>query len=144
MVGPSSVTATEGEEVTFTCQVTSTPEPVVTWMFNGTNVNISSDNYTITQTTDGDYSLTIRSVTTSNTGTYTCQVNNTAIPKVVMEDIDLSVNCEYYHGYCASTKPQWFLTVTESRVRVSFMCTHKAMVIFPIKTNHSPPPMHSS
>ena len=94
VVGQSSVTVMEGEDVTLTCQVMSAPEPVVTWLFNGTDVNTSSDSYAIAQisTTDGEYSLTINSVTTSNTGTYTCQVNNTAIPEVVTGDIALTVN----------------------------------------------------
>ena len=95
MVGSSSVTAVEGEEVTLTCRVMSTPQPVVTWMFNGTNVNISSGSYRMIQTTDGDHSLIIKNATTANTGIYTCQVNNTAIPEVVTEQISLAVNCEW-------------------------------------------------
>ena len=52
----------------------------------------SSDGYTTIPTSDGEYSLIINSVMTSSTGTYTCRVSNTAIPEVVMEDIDLTVN----------------------------------------------------
>ena len=94
VVGSSIVTATEGEEVTLTCQVTSTPSPVVTWVFNGMNVNISSDSYLTTQTTDGGHSLIIRSATPANTGIYTCQVYNPAIPEVVTREIELTVYCE--------------------------------------------------
>ena len=94
VAGSSTVTAVEGDEVTLTCQVMSTPQPVVTWMFNGTNVNISSDRYEVRQTTDGTHSLIINSATIADTGIYTCHVNNTAIPAVVMDEIDLTVDRE--------------------------------------------------
>ena len=95
MVGSNNLTATEGDEVTLTCQVTSAPEPVVTWMFNGTNVMAtSSDDHHMIQNIDSNYSFTIKNATTANTGTYTCQVNNTAIPEVVEQLIFLSVRGE--------------------------------------------------
>ena len=97
VVGSSSVNASEGDEVTLTCLARSNPLPVVTWFFNGTEViTTSSDVYRTTQTIDSEYSLIINNATTVSTGTYTCVVNNTAIPEVVMEQIFLTVRRELY------------------------------------------------
>ena len=96
VVGENNLTATEGEEVTLTCQVTSTPEPVVTWMLDGTNVMVtSSDDHYVIKNIDSNYLFIIKNATPANSGNYTCQVNNTVIPEVVVQWIFLRVTGEH-------------------------------------------------
>ena len=95
VIGSSDINATEGEELAFTCRVTSIPQPVFTWLFNGTNISTTRSNFRMTQSINGDYSLIIKSAARNNTGIYTCQVNNTAIPEVVTRNFTVFVSCEW-------------------------------------------------
>ena len=73
----------EGRDVAnFTCQAIGEPAPNISWYFNGTMINESdTSKYRIElrliNSTTTEKTLTVYNVTSSDVGTYTCNVNNT-------------------------------------------------------------------
>ncbi|XP_055079317.1 basement membrane-specific heparan sulfate proteoglycan core protein isoform X9 [Periophthalmus magnuspinnatus] len=69
-----SVQAARGSTVTFTCQATGVPTPIITWRLNWGHIPTSAR---ITMTSeDGRGTLTIRDVKETDQGAYTCEAIN--------------------------------------------------------------------
>ena len=71
----------KGDTTSFTCQATGEPVPTISWYFNGVPVDETNTmKYTISvmslNTTTISNTLTIKSVDTSDMGTYTCNATN--------------------------------------------------------------------
>ena len=77
----SSKSIDKGQNETLTCSATGCPVPTIRWTKDGANL-------TQTGTT-----LTLSSVTKSDTGRYTCHASNGNDSK--SNDMTLTVNCEY-------------------------------------------------
>jgi len=96
--GMMDETQNEGDNASFTCQVTGKPIPTITWYFNGTPVDESNTmKYTISMMslniTTISNTLAIINVESSDVGTYTCNATN-----VISTDISsavLTVNCKF-------------------------------------------------
>ena len=79
--GPSNVTAAVGATVTFRCNVTGFPEPVVTWELNGMPINTSKEATAqgkINQSSEKDsHVLTVTDVQQgADSGLYICRIHN--------------------------------------------------------------------
>ena len=70
----------EGDMVSFICQATGAPVPIISWYFNGASINESNTmKYTISMislNTTINNTLTIMDVQSSDVGTYTCNATN--------------------------------------------------------------------
>ena len=70
----------ETNPVTFSCQATGDPVPVINWYFNGAMINVSDANkYNISNSLNGivvSSSLTVMNAQSSNAGIYTCEAEN--------------------------------------------------------------------
>merc|ERR1719186_496541 len=82
---PHQQSVRSGQVVPLHCQVTGNPTPTVTWRQAGHTIPQTSDLYTIRQTKSGDghstsvFSiLTIRNISSSSIGLYTCMAKNIA------------------------------------------------------------------
>ena len=70
------------ENITFLCQAVGIPVPDISWYFNGVMINVSdnSSKYMIMSRslniTTTENTLTVHNVTSSDVGTYTCNVTN--------------------------------------------------------------------
>ncbi|KAK5860570.1 hypothetical protein PBY51_022034 [Eleginops maclovinus] len=73
---PQSVTVSEGESAKFTCDIDGEPAPTVTWMYESRTI-VTSHHVQVT-TTQYKSSFEISSVTTSDEGSYTVVVENSA------------------------------------------------------------------
>ncbi|TRY90145.1 hypothetical protein DNTS_033337, partial [Danionella cerebrum] len=71
---PSSITVTEGSVARFTCTITATPPPIITWEFN--RVTLQSATERITVLSNGV--LQIQGVEVLDAGRYRCVVTNIA------------------------------------------------------------------
>ena len=80
--GISNKTSNKTQSVNLTCQAVGEPVPDISWYFNGVMINVSDNsskymiisrslNITTTKNT-----LTVYNVTSSDVGTYTCNVTN--------------------------------------------------------------------
>ena len=75
-------TQVEGYSVNFTCQATGEPVPTIGWYFNDVPVNMSTDDkYNVStmsvNVTSINSRLIVKSVKSSDVGTYTCKATNT-------------------------------------------------------------------
>ena len=102
-------TGNEGNNVSFTCQITSEPVSIIGWYYNGVLLNETAmDNkYSIKQLSSFNSTtiintLTIISVESSDVGTYTCSATN--IISTEASSGILTVNGELIHSY-----PYYFL-----------------------------------
>ena len=84
----------KGYSVNFTCQATGEPVPTISWYFNDVPVNMSTDKHNIStmsvNVTSINSRLIVKSVESSDVGTYTCKATN-----ILSNDISsgvLSVN----------------------------------------------------
>ena len=97
-------TENEGNNVSFTCQITSEPVSIIGWYYNGALLNETSmDNkYSIKQLSSFNSTtyfnmLTIIRVESSDVGTYTCNATN-----IISSDTSsgvLTVNGELIHKF---------------------------------------------
>ena len=74
-------TQVEGYSVNFTCQATGEPVPTISWYFNDVPVNMSTDDkHNISTMSVNETSinsrLIVKSVKSSDVGTYTCKATN--------------------------------------------------------------------
>ncbi|XP_065912633.1 hemicentin-1-like isoform X3 [Dysidea avara] len=74
-------TQVEGSSVNFTCQATGEPVPTISWYFNDVPVNMSTDDkHNISTMSVNETSinsrLIVKSVKSSDVGTYTCKATN--------------------------------------------------------------------
>jgi len=73
-------TQVEGYSVNFTCQATGEPVPTISWYFNDVPVNMSTDKHNIStmsvNVTSINSRLIVKSVESSDVGTYTCKATN--------------------------------------------------------------------
>ena len=75
-------TRNQKENVTFLCQAVGQPVPDISWYFNDVMINVSdnSSKYMIVSRslniTTTENTLTVYNVTSSDVGTYTCNVSN--------------------------------------------------------------------
>ena len=74
-------TQNEGDIVSFTCQATGEPVPIITWYFNSAPVDEANTmKYIISleslNPTTINSTLTIMNVQSSDVGTYTCNATN--------------------------------------------------------------------
>lgn len=89
-----------GGNASFTCIVVSTPVSNITWMVNGTVLEVDS----ITTTTDANgitnSTLTLISLDSNNTGNYSCMASNflAELRNYTSAFLALSVLCEYMHN----------------------------------------------
>ena len=71
--------STKGETVTFTCQAAGKPFPNISWYFNDIPINESDKHLISTKplnSTSSNSTLTVKSVLSSDVGTYTCYATN--------------------------------------------------------------------
>ena len=97
-------TENEGNNVSFTCQITSEPVSIIGWYYNGALLNETSmDNkYSIKQLSSFNSTtyfnmLTVIRVESSDVGTYTCNATN-----IISSDTSsgvLTVNGELIHKF---------------------------------------------
>ena len=84
----------EGDNASFTCQVTGEPVPTISWNFNGVllangmehMISMMSLNITTISST-----LTIMNVQSSDVGTYTCDATNLGFTNIVSTDTSYGV-----------------------------------------------------
>ena len=73
-------TQVEEYSVNFTCQATGEPVPTISWYFNDVPVNMSTDKHNIStmsvNVTSINSRLIVKSVESSDVGTYTCKATN--------------------------------------------------------------------
>ena len=66
----------ETKSVTFSCQAIGEPFPVISWCFNSAIIDVSDDSKYNIATSNGESSLTISNVQSSDAGTYICNTTN--------------------------------------------------------------------
>ena len=70
----------ETNSVTFNCQATGEPVPIISWYFNDDMINVSdTSKYNLTSSVNGtsvESLLTIANAQSSDVGTYTCYPKN--------------------------------------------------------------------
>ena len=69
----------ETNTVTFSCQATGEPLPIISWYFNGTMINSDANKYNISNSVNGTVmtsSLMIMNSQSSDAGVYTCEAEN--------------------------------------------------------------------
>ena len=93
---PQDTTATEGLNVTFSCNANGNPVPTFSWTINGSAVNTIA-NPTISLSSDSKQ-LTITNVTRTDSGNqYRCVANNTIAGNVTSNAATLTdIRCKYY------------------------------------------------
>ena len=96
----TDVLENETNPVTFKCQTTGDPVPVISWYFNGTVINVSDASTYISNSFNGTVvtsSLTIMNIQSSDAGIYTCEAAN--FINTVRSSGILTVNGKYMHTY---------------------------------------------
>lgn len=74
---PSSIVLpAAGVEVTFSCSVTGSPIPSITWLHDNNTISNSDSITIVTQEQTINTTLTIASVQQSDTGNYQCRAEN--------------------------------------------------------------------
>ena len=74
-VHPRSVTKTEGENVTLSCNATANPVPTILWTRDGSPVDTSGNSTRISFSADTNQ-LTITNVSRTDSGEYRCVAKN--------------------------------------------------------------------
>ena len=91
----------ETNPVTFKCQTTGDPVPIISWYFNGAMINISdASKHTISNSLNGTVvtsSLTIMNAQSSDAGIYTCEAAN--FINTVRSSGILTINGEHINTY---------------------------------------------
>ena len=74
---PSSIVVRDaGVEVTFSCSVTGSPIPSITWLHDNNTISNSDSITIVTQEQTVNTTLTIASVQQSDNGNYQCRAEN--------------------------------------------------------------------
>ena len=89
---PQNHTATEGYNVTLSCDATGNPLPTLLWTKDGSLVN-ASVNFRISLSSDRKQ-LTITNVNRADSGQYRCVANN-SVGTVTSNAATLDVHCKY-------------------------------------------------
>ena len=91
---PQNTTATEGLNVTFSCNAIGNPVPTFSWTINGSAVNTTADpRIGLSQ---DNKQLTITNVKRTDSGNqYRCVANNT-IGILISNAATLNIQCKYY------------------------------------------------
>ena len=69
----------EMEVVTFHCEATGDPVPIIEWYFNDEMINVSDASYNVSDSLNGtvvESLLSIENVQSFDVGTYTCNAEN--------------------------------------------------------------------
>ena len=83
------MTATEGENVTLSCNATGNPSPSISWTKAGSAVNSPR-----VSSSSGNKQLTITNVNRSDSGDYRCVANNSIGDAVTSNGAILDVQCK--------------------------------------------------
>lgn len=84
------------ESVTFVCEVSCSIDYNITWLHNGTVLNITSDgNYHTFNGTAGQHKLTVTLTSPSDVGIYTCVVNTEFELRETNKSIGFKIACKW-------------------------------------------------
>lgn len=97
---PTSTTTNESATVQLTCEVEGKPEPTVTWLKDGAEVNTSDSDISSTHPAGLSNGrslskLTIRNAHRSDQGSYRCRASNGIGDIANSSPAILTVNCKY-------------------------------------------------
>ena len=80
LISPNNATRTEGQNVTFECNLEGRPLSTVTWWKDSTQINTSGSKYQVSQApssvVNSTATLTIIKATSSDEGFYQCRAEN--------------------------------------------------------------------
>lgn len=96
-VEPEIVNAAEGETVTFSCEASGEPEPIIQWVHNGKPIEQAPNNPRRSKTKN---SVTITNVRREDTGNYGCNATNSL--GYVYKDVYVNVLGK---SYCKMKNP---------------------------------------
>ena len=112
-VPTTQVTGVANGSVSFSCIVEASPTPNITWLVNGTVVDVDSEG-SVTSTTSGiltNSTLSLTMLDFNDTGNYSCMASNflAEVRSNTSTEIALSVLCEHRYDsyYYAFVLPEY-------------------------------------
>lgn len=91
-LNPLNATKVEGENITWSCNATGNPEPIISWIFYGSNINTTYNPRIVFS--KGRQEMTITSIIRTDNGEYQCMASN-MLGNVSSRVATLDILCRY-------------------------------------------------